>query len=459
MRKIAVRKNEFLINFVFGGIFAFCSITYTFKFASYTALIFYVGYMIYVMLHRKEIFIKYLAFIFMAVAAVFGTAIIELGNHIYLKELQTNADFVGSLPLLIFSYWLLMCIFMVYEGSAGVEISVYRINQIRQSAKNINRISFVVFILFASLFSTVAANPAMLLGVDRFAYASQYQTNELIGTLVNIAPLLLVFPILSLIYGNKFLGGSAILLYVLYFLWTGNKFGPFFTLICVFLLIYYRKIIEMDRKKLKKIVSIIAIVFTLIVAFAVYFSTSISSYNASEYLQQRGAQQGQLWWKTFELCSSAHPEDFVEEIKAIGNGKYSISDNVGSNYGVYRIMYLCAPKSLVDFKLSTGARYTESGFAAAYYYFGLIGLILFVFLCGIWFSITLNSFIKALNKGDYIKALILLRFFIFERAFISMFEFKDFFDVITFASIAYLIAMKNRKISISKSKGIKIVRA
>lgn len=101
---------------------------------------------------------------------------------------------------------------------------------IAQSAKTINRISFVVFVLFGILFATVAAHPAFLLEVDRFTYASQFQNSRLIETLVYIAPLLLIFPILSLIYGNKVLGGAAILLYVLYCLWVGNKFGPFLLL-------------------------------------------------------------------------------------------------------------------------------------------------------------------------------------------------------------------------------------
>lgn len=458
MRKIVVRKRDFLINIVFGLVFLICSLACKLKLTSYIAVFFFIAYMIYTIVNRKEVFIKYLAFIFMAVAAIFGTVIIELGNHVYLKELQTSGEFVGSLPLLVFSYWLLICIFMTSEGTYRVEINTARMTGIAQSAKTINRISFVVFVLFGILFATVAAHPAFLLEVDRFTYASQFQNSRLIETLVYIAPLLLIFPILSLIYGNKVLGGAAILLYVLYCLWVGNKFGPFFTLICVFLLVYYRRILDMDKRKLKRIIQIIVIVFTLVLVFAIYFSTSISGYSASGYIQQRSAQQGQLWWKTFDLCESPHPEDFIDEINAIGNGKNSISDNVGSNNGVYRIMYMCAPKSLIDFKLSTGSRYTEAGFAIVYYYFGYIGLIAFVIICGIWFSATLNCFIKNLNKGDYIKALIMLRFFILERAFISMFEFKDFLDIVTLASLIYLLVMRNRKISISKNNGIKIVK-
>lgn len=451
---MSIGKIAIFFRFFLGIGLILCSVLSAYKIFSYIAIIIFIAFLITLLFHKRGFFIKYLAFIFVAIAAIFGVAVIELFPSFYMNELRVSSHFAGSLPLIAFSYWLLLEVFYVWDATHRVEIRQNLFKKDKRISKVADRVSFIVLILFTVLFSRVATNPAILLGMDRFMYASQYSVSGILAAVINITPLLLVFPILSVIHGKKSIGLLAILMYILYFLWIGNKFGPFFTLICVFLLIYYKEIIKKGTAYLRKIIIIAAIAFGIVVLLAIFFSVSTSSYNPLTYFQQRAAQQGQLWWKTYEkLDGESHPEEFSDEIKALGNGKESVTDNIGSSNGIYKIMYFCAPRSVVDYKLSTGSRYTEAGFASMYYYFGIFGVIIFAIICGIVFSSTLNSFIKALNNTDYIKALILLRLFMFERTFITMFTFNDFLDVISILSYIYLILMHNKKLFFKTQKG------
>lgn len=452
-----INKKTLLMNITFGTIFLLCTMLSFLKIFSFISFIAFAIYIIYIAFNCQEFIIKYLAFLFIAGMAIIGTAIVELGTSIYLKELQCYSAYAGSLPLLILTYWLFICTLYIIDYKYSFSVKELNFNNSKQFCKYINLLSLVVLILFALLFSNVISHPALFLGMDRFIYASKYGVSGIWRIITNEAPLLIIFPILSIVYGNKLIGISTILLYILYFLWTGNKFGPFFTLLCIFLLVYYKDILRKGKKYIKKIIFISGIGFAFLLIYTVFFATSTSPYESVSYIMQRAAQQGQLWWRTYGQCDSIHPGGFLDEIKSIGNGKEAINDNIGSSNGIYRIMYYCAPKSLVDYKLSTGSLYTEAGFASMYYYFGIPGVIFFAVFCGIIFSLTIIFFIKTLNKKDYIKALIIIRFFILERTFISMFLYNDFYDLLSILSFIYLIIMARKKFQISNN-GLRIIK-
>ena len=451
-----VKKELLVTNLIFGSVFFICILLAKFKLFSYISMAFWTVYFVRCcILKNKEFALKYLAFLFISGVAILGTAIIEFTSSIYLVELGCYSSFVGSLPLIIFGYWLFLFVIALIDSKYEIKIDRDNMDDLTKYKKLYNTISIIVLMAFLLLFSKVVTHSALQLGVDRFVYATQYSQLGILGKVVSNAPLLLVFPILTIIYNDNFLRIIGVLgnvTYILYFIWTGNKFGPFFSLVCIFLLVYYKKILEKGKRFLKKILIISFILFGGIVAFAIIFSVSISSYSGLTYIEQRGSQQGQLWWKTYDICKNIHPSEFIDEIRAMNNGKDAISDNVGSNNGIYKIMYLCAPREQVDFKLSTGARYTEAGFATMYYYFGTIGVIIFSCIMGGIVAVTINSFIAALNNRDYIKTLIFLRFFLLERGSLSMFLFNDFVGTVSLLSYLYLLIMIRKKI-IFKKKG------
>lgn len=455
--RFKIERKKIIIDVIFLLIFIFCSIFSSKKIFSYISILFFIIYFLYLILFKQKFLIKYLSFVFIAIIAILGTAIIEF-NNLYLVELKCYSEFAGSLPLLILSYWLLLIVCMYYDYNFAVETSEIKFNVINKKSNKILKIlTIFTLIIYLSLFIKVAKNPAFLLGVDRFQYLKIHNLSGIWSILTNISPILLIFPIISIIYGDKILGISTIFLYIIYFIWIGNKFGPFFTLISIFLLVSYKNILKKGKKFIVRCILITSIAFTIVLYFTVISVKLTSNYNGITYLLQRGAQQGQLWWKIYDLYNEdIHPFEFKNEINAIINNKSAVTENIGSNNGIYKAMYLCAPKKVIDFKLSTGSRYTEAGYAIIYYYFGAFGNIIFSLINGIIISLTINVFIKSINNKDYVKALIILRFFLIERIFLTMFVFNDLFDVVSILSYIYLIVMKRKKIKFEYYKGLSI---
>mgnify|MGYP001078722883 CR=1 FL=1 len=448
--------QRILIDIPFGIVFVICACFSQIYFLSYISLLGIGIYFLYLVLFRQDFIIKYLFLIFSALTAIIGDAIIELAPQLYLSELQCYSGFVGSLPLLVLSHWVLIVVCLNYDAVYGVETRGLLLDFENKNTKQVLKFfTVIVLILFLALFSKVAAYPAFLMGVDRFEYAAQYTVSGVLLIVDHISTVLIIFPILSVLYGNKLLGSLAIILYALYYLWIGNKFGPFFTLMCMCLLVCYKSILKKGKRFLRKVAGVSCIMFFIIFAYAIIFTTSNSNFDVVSYVMQRGAQQGQLWWKTYDLSvGTTHQAEFEDEFQAIIDNKSIISDNIGSKNGIYRIMYLCAPEHVVDSKLMTGSRYTEAGHATVYYYFGSIGVVFFSVIMGFVFALVINSFLKALNNKDYIKSMIILRFLTFARIGLSMFVFLDFFDFISTVSYLYLLLMWNRKLRVIFENGL-----
>ena len=447
---IRIRKNQFILDIIFGIIFLICSVSSKIIYFSYISVGFFIIYLIYTLYIDSEFVIKYLAFIFMAIAAILGTLIIEF-SKVYLIEIRCSSYYVGALPLLIFAYWTLIIILRYADKRKKISLKNF---DGKFNLKILTLFTICTLIIYLIMFGKVISRPAFILHIDRFSYAKSYGFTGILAMLEHTSTILLVFPILLFINGRRIISSITVLIYILYYLWTGNKFGPFFSLLCVFLLVYYQKIFAQRKTNIKKIFLLVLIFFSFLLILAIYVASSGTSSSATAYFSQRTAQQGQLWWKTYDICNGKiYPIEFQNEIKSIYQENENVSNNVGANYGIYKIMYLCAPKTVVDDKLRYGSRYTEAGYATVYYYFGYAGVVIFSIIMGSFIAWTINMFIKTLNYGDYIKSLIFLRFFMIERNFISMFILADFFDFISIISYLYLILLWKYKIRIDKNSG------
>ena len=429
-------------NLIFCSVIGFnlliCNVCSSVYFFSIFALLNFALFIAFFILNWPSFVVKYLSYLFSAVAAISGTAICELIPGLFLDELRCDTAFAGSLPLLIFAYWMLLMSLYLYDLKKGVPLTDISFLGGNAKKRAPDKITVILFVLFTILFSKVASRPAMLLGIDRFQYAKNFAPKGIWASISNVSSVLLIFPFLSLLYGNRYLGTLTIVLYVLYHFWMGTKFGPFFSMMCVGLLVSYNYIARKGKRFLKKANKRAIALFACLVLFAVCFSSISDSYKGDGYFFKRCAQQGQLWWKTYQLAERPSPSDFSTEIDALLHPKRAVSENVGSQNGIYRIMYLCAPKEMVDFKLSTGSRYSEGGCAAAYYYFGTLGVVLYTYLSGLISAITVNAFIMAVKRRQYIKEVILLRFFIQVRACVVMFVFLDLLDKVSLCGYCYL---------------------
>ncbi len=436
-----ISSSNLLVFFICLGIFSVSSIMPS-RMLSEISLVVLCLYMLGLFITRPRFILKYLVFIFAVVTNIAGCAIAEFSS-VFLGEVRVFAGYVGSLPLLILSRWLFIIILIVYDTLFGVDDKQLAVNHYLSdnTVRLLDTVTGAMTVaLIIALLMTIKRPSAISLGIDRFSYAQLYANNRYIGYLNSYMPYLITIPLLSTRYGKRWLGALSVLCYSIILVWTGTKFGNLFAILCVAIWIYYDKISILERGKLNKIVISVIASLSLIAVFAVFVSSkSSTTLNASEYIAQRAAQQGQLWWRIYDISGGAqHVSEFRNEIEAIGNGKSAVSQNVGSNYGIYKIMYLAAPQSLIDSKIALGSCYTEAGYAAMFYYFGPFGTILFSTIMGISIGVVVNALLHSSTKLRFIDSFLLVRMTVVLRGTLGMFFF-DFIDLPSIATYLYFI--------------------
>ena len=421
-----------------GVALALCCVLSSDPVASWISLALFFACLLFICFTRPEFFFKYFIFLFAVLSNTLGCLSVEFG-HLYLSRLGCITGFEGSLPLLVFSRWLFVAVLLAFDAATGMEKRGISIQPASMRGRKWVRVcTFVTLGITILCFLTVIDKPSFLTGLNRFEYVE----NELPGIfryLTRSLLFLVVFPIMAIRDGDKKLGIVTIGLYCIYLFWTGTKFGTFLAIVSILALVYYDKIILLGKQKLIKLLGLLAVVVLALVGVAVVSHSFTSTVPAGDYLAERFAGDGELWWRTYALYGeSAHPEAFSNELEAIAEGKTGISENVGSKNGIYGIMYLTAPRSTVDSVLSQGWRFTEAGYAAAYYYFGAPGTIAFSLLMGIVVGLVTNSFITALFARKTVRSLILAYYYSITQTALSMFLFVPYFQPISICMLAFL---------------------
>ncbi len=407
--------------------------------ASYVSIFIVLLYIFFIINKRPQFIFKYLACMFAMGANIAGCSAIELMGATWLSELQVYTSFSGSLPLLVFGWWTFLSTLYVYDSYRGIESNYKRHKKYSdKTLRVLPYLSMFVLVLCLIIFIRVLPHPSFILGIDRFEYKSLYVTG-IWSTIANVLAYLIILPIITYREKGNILHLLPVIIYLLYFFWTGCKFGEYFGVACTFCFVYFDKIMRMRIDFARRAVKYATLACVIIVLFAGFAHSFTSQKSYEEFFSSRTAAQGQLWWSTFNNTSSVHPEEFFKtEIPALFNDK-TATQSVGEMHGIYRIMYQSAPSSQVDSKLSTGSVYTEAGFACAYYYFGLFGVALFAILMGLLIASIVNGLLRALRDANLIRALVLLRLNTVVLSVMSMFLFSRLVTTRSLLCIAYLI--------------------
>lgn len=424
-----------------------CCLVSEYPAASIVSLILLISAILTCVAGAPHLILRYFAILFAALSCIAGCFVCEF-FHVDLMELSRTSGYVGSLPLLCLSYGAVLAAVFLGDG---------RISSLRQEKEKksfdiriagmsvtdaiLRIICIGMLVVNALAFLTVANRPSFVIGVDRFAYDQLFGINvfEKISGLMTYISLALLLAIRS---GYKKVPLAAIGLYILYLIWTGEKFGGFFVLLANTFFVYSDKFEKIDRRKAAAVMVAAILSGVFVVLGTVALRSFTSDANSVQFLISRTAQQGQLWWATYADDDSGVPhldEFFAAEPEALMGGRSAIKDNVGESNGIYGVMYRVAPQNQVDVKLSAGSRYSEGGFPAAYYYFGPIGAIGFGLLHGVLFTLVVYGMLKAVKNRDPIRLIIFGRLFMLLRTSMSMFTFFDFLDLESIACYAYLL--------------------
>lgn len=447
-----ITQNQ-AVNLVL-GVLLLCNVAFSeFPVTGILSLFYFALFLINVFIYNPVIFLKYLHFIFASTAGIFGCAVIEYFK-IHLRELSDMSSFQGSLPLLVFSWWLFLTVLTdrdkrisnmlsSKQNPQPIEVRDFFSKETKHSEILLSLISAAGCILIVFTFAKVFTNPSFLLGLDRFDYAKEFDYGFLYDQAERFIRYLLIPCIAVAVYKNSKIGWTALIVYCLHSFWIGSKFGSFFSLLCTFAMLYSQKASE-RMEDLKKIIAGLMICIIALVGVAVFAVSFTRDEGASNYLLPRIAQQGQLWWKTYSKSERCHIGEFGEEIESLRKGSSEISDNAGARYGIYKIMYYTTPKTQVDAKLQGGSRYTEAGYAAAYYYLGIPGCMLFAIIGAVLTSTFVNYFLYYIRYGQYLRAFINLRLHTNMAVLMSMFIFFPYFNKTSILSYLILMLCQNK---------------
>ena len=454
------RKASYNISrIVFLALLAICVIFHSIKFFSILALTLFVLYLLLTLNHYPIFYIKYFYIVFVLLATVLSCFLIEF-SHFYLRELRINSSYVGALPLLLLSYFIMVETIILYDKKSH---NIVEFNSIRQrSVYELNifiYISYLTLIILTLCMLKVFPHPSFLLHLERADYAKYYGVTGFLGRLATNIPRLLVFPFFLIVASRgkkRLIGISCLVLASLYYLWIGNKFGAFFQIMYIFLIVLSGYLTtKVSSKRLLKTIKKISILFAILIATTLVVQSITYNGVIKDYFLSRIASEGQIWWSVFgKTGGSIHLNEIADELQSLELGKSNISDNIGSHYGIYKMMYYCAPTSVINSILSAGYRYTESGFACAFYYLGYWGPILYALIMGVVFAFLINKLSKAINEHKVFRIYIYIRFLLYATTAFSMFIFTPFWGVKNIALYIYLMVSheKNYTLNINRIK-------
>lgn len=93
---------------------------------------------------------------------------------------------------------------------------------------------------------------------------------------------------------------------------------------------------------------------------------------------------------------------------------------------MYKIMYLCGKDSYVTSRLQGEIVYAESGYASAYYYFGVAGGVMFSVFNAFILAIARNAILRAIRRSTLVRLVVLIRVFNMIIGSMSTFHFHSF---------------------------------
>lgn len=451
-----ISRKEFFVSLVEIFTLAICVLFSNLPIASFVAVFVLCVFLIRILNKHAIFYIKYLAVLFSVISLMVGCLLIEF-TDIYLTEIQSYSKFVGSIPLLSLSFWVLLKTIYLIDSKSKVSFPSEPLKIKRNSTRNaITMVSIVVFIAFFAQFISIAPHPAFVVGLERSAYSAVYLTNPVLNTLYNYSILLVVIPILLIVNDKgwrRYLGFACVLLNILNAIWMGNKFGSFLQLLEIVLIVFSGSMSSnLTNKKIKKYAGISLISLVILILSACIIKSFNSESIVENYLSNRVASQSELWWKIYSLYDGDfHLQNFPNEIKSFFTANDIISENIGANYGIYNVMYLTSSKNIVNAMLKSGYRYSQAGYAAMYYYFGYIGPILYSLIFGFITAKTTNRLIKALDSGLIIETFIYIRLLIFTYSAFANFIFNFYFSTLTILTYMYLIFFRGKRLKFRRN--------
>ena len=420
------------------------------------SLIVFLLLILYAALSRPEFVIRYIYVFFIVCTNVIGVYVCE-SSDIYLDELGLYSSYAGSLSLnMLAQMGFLLTLLWLDEYFAKSDDSACG----HVGPKNKWADLAITGCLILSLISLVlsATHPFFSAGVDRFLYrelgpaqAMAVRLNTLIKNLIPVA-------MIAYKNGYRYRAVGFGVTYCLSAFLTGEKFGLFMLVLSVTMLaiLPYAKLL--NKKIIRKYFILTASILATLVVVVLVHNHVVYSYTLNDnivYLERRLAQQGQLWWRTYQLQgeNGPHPNEFKSEMEVWFNRE---GNPYNGTYGIYKIMKMdVADQNLFIRKLDNGSSYTYSTHASIFYYFGIPGLLLFSTISAIAYSLLIKLVVESIAFNQILGSILLMRLLVLAHGILTQSNFYELFDWKVFFYIAAYCFLRIVYASSNKSRNNK----
>lgn len=452
--------NKNILFTIFQIIFVILNIIFPTEVLAYISL---VNYLLFILYNYRKYFLEFnigSLLLFLTSLQIFGCFIVET-SIIYLPELKKYSFFKGSLPELILIYIIFFYSLFYFLHKVIIKKDILKIRKNKINLKISEKlIIFLIFLYNIYFLYKVVKTPYYELNVDRFNY-NEIVFNSLEFFFFKLNFLIVI--LLSNVYIRTkkvlvkiFIVINIIILILVLFL-SGNKFGEYITIMfmifLVFLPLFYKNI-----KNLKKIFKKLLIGFLTVIAITYMhkkmYDTNYNFNKFYNYVIQRGAQQGQLWWGTYDRKYKGNIEEVILEI-VNGKAKYQYNKKINEQTGIWKIMLLNAPQQVVEAKYESGSRYSCSSKASINYYFGIIGNIIFSIILAKLFSLLYKMFYT--NYNNFL--LTIFKYFLFIKLNGKLMSFgfmSDFWILLDIKTLILLIVayilLKYKNLTVKRRK-------
>ena len=394
------------IFFLFGGLFFLCWLLTSHLNCDVLIACGWLAFGVWIIYCRPNFFIRYVLLFFWLGANLAGVFICENMN-LWLDELELRTHHADSMGLIGFAWFLWMAtVFLLdrrFPFRLGEDGGKYAW-KITWHGKEINILSFVPYLMIVALvilFFHVWNHPVFLEHIDRFVFKKKY-LDGIWNNLANLCHFLVPLFLVQHFRTNKRWLMILLGFYAVFLFWTGEKFGKYWDMFvcgCLLFSVFSEGApVEQLRRK------ILLVIGGIILLFGITFAHRMVMYPNKafmDYFYQRMAQQGQLWWRTYDLekNGSFRFAELADETAVF----FRTNDANEKRYrhGIYKIMRYVTPNDLFQQKVETGSVFSTSNHATYFYYFKEWGVLLLSVVSGIvmwgmiriWLYCAANGFI------------------------------------------------------------------
>ena len=422
----------------------------------YVTLVYFVAFLLLCYMTDKTIILKYLFMYVMFSYHVLSVFIVE-NFTIYFKNLLESSYHTGCfLPLVNFYMIYFGFIFLFEEGKNKrykIEYTNADVSKVPQKAKTKIKIVSTVLILVLAvvLFSKRNIGFYSFGGLDRFDYtALTYSFFD--QKFYSWIPWLLPLPLMGKKFGYKKISILYMILYCFYLIWVGDKFGSLFIAFYIYILVTWMSD-KLDNAKLKKMmtVALAAVILLMIfISFQVKYQWGDWSDVPIYFAHRLTGGQSDLWWKIYNMSSTNQwfnwrfSEFFRDEVTALF---YEPEKVVDYYFGIYKMMRITAPDSIVNAYLARGIRFASSTQASLYYYFDYFGLYLGAYILARFGYWIVNKSMDAYKNTNIIEAIFCTMILTKYIGIMQMSEFRylgNSTTIIAFLYFAYQSVKRKR---------------